>query len=160
MMEALLLDTNVWLDYHMPDRPGHESAFRLIAWAVDNEYPLLIASHSMKDLYYLFWQIGKAHNRDEGKLSPEAASESARTAAWAITEQVAAHATVVGSAGDDAWLALKMKNAHFDYEDNLVVAAAMRAQPRFLVTNDRALIAHSPVATVTPEDALKFLAME
>ena len=156
-MNGLLLDTNVWLDYLMPDRNGHDQAFRLVDYAVRNEIPLLIAAHCLKDLYYLFWQIGKARNRDEGKLSPEAASESARETAWAVTALIAENATVVGSDGGDAWLALKLKGAHFDYEDNLVVAAALRAKPRFLVTGDRALIAHSPVATVAPDDALHYL---
>ena len=156
-MNGLLLDTNVWLDYSMPDRTGHADAFRLIDYAIQNDIPLFIASHSLKDMYYLFWQIGKAHNRKEGKLSPEAASESARATAWAVAEQVARNATVVGVDQSDAWLALKMKGQHFDYEDNLVLAAALRAKPQFLVTSDRALIAHSPVTTVTPADALHFL---
>ena len=156
-MNGLLLDTNVWLDYLMPDRAGHSEAFRLVDFAARTEMPLLIAAHSLKDLYYLFWQIGKARNRDEGKLTPEAASESAREAAWAATALIAEHATVIGSDASDAWLALKLKGAHLDYEDDLVIAAALRAEPRFLVTSDRTLIAHSPVATVTPGDALHYL---
>ena len=159
-MNGLLLDTNVWLDYLMPDRAGHQEAFQLVDLAIRTEMPLLIAAHSLKDLYYLFWQIGKARNRAEGKLTPEAASESARAAAWAATTLIAEHATVVGSDASDAWLALKLRDTHFDYEDNLVVAAALRADPRFLVTGDRTLITHSPVATVTPGDALHYLADE
>ena len=156
-MNGLLLDTNAWLDYLMPDRPHHKDAYQLVDYAARKDIPLMIASHCLKDLYYLFWQIGKTHNRNEGKLSPDAASESARAAAWSVTEQIVRNATVVGADQSDSWVALKMKDAHFDYEDNLVIAAALRAKPQFLVTNDRKLIAHSPVATVSPDDALRFL---
>ena len=156
-MDALLLDTNVWVDYHMPDRPGHRVALKLIDLAYVLEYPLLIASNSLKDFYYIFWRIGKAQNNSLGTMTKEQASLTAKLTAWAATEQLTERATVVGSDAADAHIALKLKNVHFDYEDNLVVAAALRAKARYLVTSDQQLIAHCPVAAVTPEDALFFL---
>ena len=42
-------------------------------------------------------------------------------------------------------------------EDNLVVAAAQRADATYLVTNDEALIKHAPVAALAPADALALL---
>ena len=156
-MNALLLDTNVLLDYHLADRPGHADAFALIDAALKNDYPLLVASHSLKDFWYIFWQSSKLHCQADGSASLEQASKIAKRMAWACTEQISHIATVVASDASDAWLAIKMHGTHDDYEDNLLVAAAMRAKPRLLVTNDQELIAHSPVATATPKDALAFL---
>ena len=151
------MDTNVWLDYHLTERPGHNTAFTLVDAALENDVPLLIASHSLKDFWYLYWQTGKHYNIETGDMTVEACSKSAKIAAWAATEQIVQIATVVGSDASDAWLALKMQNTHDDYEDNLVVAAALRAKPRLLVTNDQTLLGHCPVAAATPQDALSFL---
>ena len=156
-MNALLLDTNVWLDYHFAERPGHSDAFSLIDAALNNDISLLIASHSVKDFWYIFWQHNKIQSELHDGLPIEEASLVAKRMAWAFTEQIVQIATVVGSDASDAWLALKMQNTHDDYEDNLVVAAALRAKPRLLVTNDQTLLTRCPVAAATPQDALSFL---
>ena len=156
-MSAVLLDTNVWIDGYMAGRPHHADALALMKACVKAEWELLIASHSLKDFWYLYWQTGKQYSIAAGDGSVESCSNAAKVAAWAATEQIAQLATVVGSDSSDAWLALKMRDTHDDYEDNLVVAAALRAKPRLLVTNDRVLLSHCPVATATPADALKFL---
>ncbi|MBQ9067595.1 MAG: PIN domain-containing protein [Eggerthellaceae bacterium] len=156
-MSSILLDTNIWLDYHTPARAGHTSAFLLLDKAHNAGINLLIASHSLKDFWYLYWQTGKQENNHSGDMGPEAASKSAKRASWAATQQIAEIATVVASDASDAWLSIKMQGTHDDYEDNLVVAAAMRAKPRLLVTNDQTLLAHCPVACATAADAISFL---
>lgn len=57
----------------------------------------------------------------------------------------------------DVWYAAKMRTVHDDFEDNLVLAAADQAKATLLVTNDQQLIAHAPVAALTPGNALKTL---
>ena len=156
-MKALVLDTNVWLDYFLAERPGHADAFRFVDAAVEAEVPLLVASHSMKDFWYLFWQSNKHANAREGSMEAEEASQTAKHVSWAVVEHISDLATVVGSDESDAWLARKMRSTHDDYEDNLVVAAALRAKPDLLVSSDQALIAHCPVAAATPKDALGYL---
>ena len=154
-MNAILLDTNIWLDYHLGIRPGHQEAFQLISLAIQQDIDLLIASQSLKDFWYLFWQSLKTAGK--ATMPIEDASRIAKHAAWSATEQIAEHTTVVGSDAADAWLALKMRSICDDYGDNLVVAAAMRAKPRLLVTNDQTLLSHCPVACATAADALAFL---
>ena len=156
-MNAFLLDTNVLLDYHLALRSGHKEAFELIHSATMAGVGLLVASHSLKDFWYLYWQAGKRYNLEAGDMEVEAASKTAKIASWGATEQLAEIATVVGTDASDSWLALKMRDTHDDYEDNLVVAAALRAKPQLLVTSDQTLIAHCPVAAATPKDALAFL---
>ena len=58
---------------------------------------------------------------------------------------------MVGADESDVWLAKKHRGVHGDFEGNLVVAAALRADADYIVTNDEDLLKHSPVATVTPQ---------
>ena len=53
-------------------------------------------------------------------------------------------ATAVGADESDLWTACNLRSVHNDLEDNLVVAAAQRADATYLVTNDEALIKHAP----------------
>ena len=53
----------------------------------------------------------------------------------------------------DIWMASKQRKLHSDYEDDLIIAAAMRAKADLLVTNDAKLCSHAPVAAMSAEDA-------
>ena len=66
-------------------------------------------------------------------------------------------ATAVGADESDLWTACNLRSVHNDLEDNLVVAAAQRADATYLFTNDEALIKHAPVAALAPADALALL---
>ena len=113
---SLLIDTNVWLDYFLPDRAGGKEAIDLIVFAFEYEFPLLYPAAIVKDVFYVavstFKRIARA---EKGSLTQS------------------------------------------DLEDNLVVAAAQRADATYLVTNDEALIKHAPVAALAPADALALL---
>ena len=58
----------------------------------------------------------------------------------------------------DIWMASKQRELHNDYEDDLIIAAAMRAQTDLLVTNNVKLCSHAPVAAMNVEDAKNYLA--
>ena len=66
-------------------------------------------------------------------------------------------ATAVACDQADVWMARKQRCLHEDYEDNLVVAAAQRANADCLVTNDQNLLKHSPAAALSCADALAYL---
>ena len=55
------------------------------------------------------------------------------------------------------WLACKYRQVHDDFEDDLLIAAAQRAQADYLVTNDERLLKHAPVAALSARDALAAL---
>ena len=65
--------------------------------------------------------------------------------------------TAVGLDESDIWLAKKYRTIHNDFEDNLIIAAAQRANVTYLVTNDKKLIQHAPIAALTPEDVTKLI---
>ena len=158
---SLLLDTNLWLDYYLAMRPGHELACRLIERACNRNVELLYTVGGSKDLYYLvalyFKRAARAADATgAGELSPTQAQAATQTA-WACVYHLDEIATAVGCDQSDVWMARKQRTIHHDYEDDLVIAAALRAAGTCLVTNDMQLIAHAPVAALTPADALAYL---
>ena len=157
---VIVVDTNVWMDYLMGGRPGNESAVAFIVEARRLDASLVIAPHCLSTLFFLLQQELKAMNRRDGKMPDEAAAATARTAAWAAIDFILDMASVGPSDQMDALIASKQRSVHSDYEDNLVVACAMRTGARLLVTNDAKLVKHSSVAAMTAEDATALLALE
>lgn len=149
----IVVDTNVWLDYLLGERPNHAASFSFIAEAVRQDLPLVIPLHALKDVFFIFQQQLKSANRAQGTLSPEQATASARQAAWAVVDLLMELACVGPADQTDAWMAAKQRNLHPDFEDNLVVATAQRLDARLLVTNDEKLIRHAPVPTLNAHDA-------
>ena len=161
---ALLLDTNVWLDYYLATRAGHQTACALIERACASDVELLYTVGGSKDLYYLvalyFKRAARAAATKDatgsGELSPEQGQAAAR-AAWACVDHLDEIATAVGCDQSDIWMARKQRKLHPDYEDDLVIAATLHARGACLVTSDAQLIAHAPVAALSPADALAYL---
>lgn len=157
---VLVLDTNVWLDYEMGMRPGHDTAFQLVDFAATRGIRLGIASHSIKDIFYIMGQQLKAMNRESGSMPEEAAALVAQQVSWGVFDHLMELAEFIPVDFSDAWIAGKYRDLHPDYEDDLVVAAAMRVKADYLVTSDARLIRHSPVPTLSPDDALRVLQVE
>ena len=159
-MKLLVLDTNVWLDYELGMRVGHDTAFKLVESATRNGVRLGMASHSLKDAFYIVMQLLKAMNRESGAIPEERATHAARQTAWGVLDHLMQLAELIGADYSDAWVAAKYRNLHSDYEDNLVVAAAIRAKADYLVTSDTQLLKQSPVSTLTPTSALEIIRLE
>lgn len=156
--ETLLMDTNVWLDYFMGGRSGHGEACRLINAAIENDVRLLHASLSAKDLFYLV-SAGFEHacrQQNGGVLAQEAAT-AARETAWACLQTLGVLSSPVGCDQSDIWVAEKQRVVHGDFEDDLIIAAAMRSNADVLVTRDEKFLRHCPVAALRPADAIRLL---
>ena len=154
---AIVVDTNVWLDYLLGNRSLHDPSMHFIVEAKRQDLPLVIPSHSVKDVFFIFQQQVKAANHADGKQDSETAALCARRAAWSAIDLIMELATVGPSDQSDAWIASKHRSLHPDYEDDLVIACAMRLDARMLVTNDETFIKHSPVPTLSARDALEVL---
>ena len=157
---VVVVDANVWLDYLFGGRPGNAAAVDLLYQAMRLELSLVIPPHCMATVFFVFQQELKAKNRQDGKLSPQKAADSARVAAWAALNFIMELAAVGPSDHADALMASKYRYLHGDYEDNLVIACAMRTNARLLVTNDVQVIKRSPVPTMSADDARRMLSME
>lgn len=158
-LQDILVDTNVWLDYLDPSRAGHQDAFNLIAYACQEGHLIMYPLPILKDVFYLVAGNYKAQIRNEQGCLTESDALVASEIAWACLEQIRSIATGVGVDESDAWLACKMRSLHGDFEDNLVIAAAQRAESTYVVTSDKSLISHAPVVALQPKDALEALKM-
>lgn len=151
--ERILLDTNVWLDAFLPERAARSIAQELIALALRSRVDLLYPVHTVPDVFYLAFIDIKRLLRGQG--SDELVAQAARTTAWEYVNSMREIATAVAADNSDVWLASKWESLHGDIEDNLVLAAAKRAQADYVVTSDRQLLSHAAlagVAAVSPED--------
>ena len=154
---ALLCDTNIWVSYHLGFEDEHEAARALVLTARNNDIRLGIALHSLSNVFYLIHRNLKRMNRTDPKIPPERASAAAKEAAWGVVNNIMEYAEVVGADGSDARIAALHKAVHDDFEDDLVFAAARRMGADLIVSNDLALIKHSPLPALTAEDALKWM---
>jgi predicted nucleic acid-binding protein len=66
-------------------------------------------------------------------------------------------ATAVGVDEADLWLASKYRSVSSDFEDNVLIAAAQRANADYLVTWDAALLRTPIVRTATPLEMLALI---
>ncbi len=119
---------------------------------------LLYPVHIIPDVFYLAFIDIKRLLRGQG--SDELVAQAARTTAWEYVNSMREIATAVAADNNDVWLASKWESLHGDIEDNLVLAAAKRAQADYVVTSDRQLLSHAAlagVAAISPEDMLAVL---
>lgn len=154
---SFLIDTNVWIDYELSYTESYKPAREFFRAARQCEGVRMgIAAHSLKDVFYVSRNRAKAANLKDG-MPKESAAASASVIAWSLVDHIMETAEVVGSDYSDAYIATKQRSIHDDYEDDLVIAAAMRMGADFLVTSDADLLRHAPVAALSPEDATKWL---
>lgn len=156
----LLLDTNVWLDYFLGWRDMSPTSRRLVELALNQDCTLAYAVSSVKDVYYI---VASEHKRleraAEGSLGKGAVA-AANAAAWGCVNALQEMACAVPLDHTDVWMASKQRVLHADFEDDLVIAAALRAKADYLVTNDEGLLRHCPVAALDARDMVALLETE
>ena len=148
-----LVDTNVWLDNYLADRPYAEQSRAFIVQARNVGVQLAYPVHCLNDIFILIQAHLKRAAKKRGELS-ESDGVAIREIAWGCIENMREFAIAVGADESDAWKACKYRRLTNDLEDNFVLAAAERASASFLVTNDRRLLRKSTVNAYTPEDAV------
>lgn len=149
---TILLDTNIWLDHFLGWREGSRQATQLFNLAFDKNCTLSYAVSSLKDVYYLVSSEQKrVERREVGALSDSAAA-AANAAAWGCITNMQEIACAIPIDLPDVWMASKQRVIHSDFEDDLLIAAAKRAQVDYLVTNDERLLRHCPVASLDVVD--------
>lgn len=160
IQHSILLDTNIWIDFYLRWRDNSELVSRLIELAMKNDFELLYAAHSVKDVFYLInAELKRAARQQSGKMNDSTAL-AAKTTSWACIENMCENASAIGADNSDIWLARKYRQLHDDLEDNLILAAAQRADVDFIVTSDKALLQKSTVAAHTPQDAVALLELQ
>lgn len=149
-----LVDSNVWLDAFVDRSRNHDAATSFLKSARLHGIPLFTAIEVTKDVYYLVSLELKRMQRAQNGVVTEAFANAVREAAWSCVSTMRRQSTIVAADMGDMVEATALRANHDDYEDNLVIAAAMRAGATHIVSSDRQLQAHSPVACVGIEEAL------
>lgn len=159
VVSKLLLDTNVWMDSYFKSRSGNVTAKHLINEAARKSVGLFHTATIEADVFFLVTAKHKELSRLESPLT-EQQSAAAREMAWACTEHMERISTPVGQDLFDLRLARGFRFAHNDLEDNLILAAAKRAEVDAVVTSDKRFIAHATAVAVpalTPQQALDLI---
>lgn len=157
MPQNLLLDTNVWIENYLGERSDLTESRQLIDFCLDRQIALLVSIPSLKDIYYDISRYLKAKARNEGVEVTEAFAASAEQLAWSSIRNLMEQATAVPVDLSDLWEARCFYELHHDFEDDLVLAAARRANADFLVTSDKKLLTKAIVPTLSPADMLTLL---
>lgn len=151
---TLLLDTNVWIDNFFEGRPKSKEARALITTAIKQNIPLFYSAGTIKDFYYL---VSLQLKRDISNALSETNAKAISEISWKLLDTLHELGTAVGLDESDIWLAKKYRSIHGDFEDNLIIAAAQRANVTYLVTNDKKLILHAPIAALTPKAVIELI---
>lgn len=153
---CLLLDTNVWLEKYLPWRPEHAAVLELLHETRVQEVAIAFPSQAALDVYQRVRIENKHWARSVGKLD-ELMAAAIKRLAWDCVNDMRELATAVPVDSSDLYLACKHRDIHDDMEDDLVIAACLRAQASHLVTLDRKLLSHAPVEAVTPQRMTELL---
>lgn len=156
----LLVDTNVWLASYIPSRHGHAAARSFFVESRTHGATLLYAVTTARDLFYLAGRELKRSLREQVGDLTEGDAAAIQRLSWSFVDNMRDMATAVGADEADLWRASKMRGVHGDLEDNLIRAAAERARADLIVTWDRGLLSKALMPTVTPPDALAWLAAQ
>ena len=158
-MTKVLMDTNVWLDCYLPNRKHGPIARELLKRCAGNEdkIDILIPLHTLNDVFCQVSREAKQWVRKSTGSLSEAYAHAANGQAWDCIDRMLKIGAPVGADMSDVWLACHLREINPDFEDDMVLAAAERAQADFLVTSDEQLIRKATVAALTPEDMLKVL---
>ncbi len=153
---ALLVDTNVWLDFFLK-RPSFDEASAFMACARCNHADLFVTVAATADIAYLLEAGYKKEARRAGLGMGSSVAACAKQFARSCMKNLQELATPIGMDTADMWVANSLYSLHPDYEDDLMLAAAERANMDYLVTSDDALIKHASIPALTPADARKLI---
>lgn len=150
----VLVDTNIWVDQFIPQRPGQKHSLRFIDKACEEDVMLLYPACILKDVFYLIASESKRLTREKtGALSQQYAL-AAQAYAWGCIDAIQELALPVGTELIDIRMASVWRRVSGDFEDNLVRAAAERSEADLVVTWDKGMLSKRVVPTATPLDAL------
>ena len=153
----LLVDTNVWIDYFIDRSRSHAAAVSLVSEAQAADVDLFSSIETTKDVFYMLSCEFKRMQREATGEVSEQFAHAANEAAWSCLASLRRRSIVVGADSSDMVEAMARRANHADYEDNLQIAAALRARATHIVSSDKRFQAHSPIPCVSIEEARRLM---
>ena len=156
-LPKLLLDTNVWVDYAEGNPATIQSIMQVLDARTKKRAVLYVSPLSLKDAFYLIQLRSKrALEAEHGSCSP-GDYLAIQDMAAACVRMFMDFALVVPLGHNECLHAMSLRPVHGDFEDDLIVAAAARVNADYLVSSDKRLRHHAPVACLTPQEAAALL---
>ena len=153
--KAILIDANVWVDYFVNRSSKNKDALALISKSYASDSCLLCTPiTSVNNIYYAIRQYLKQEAREDEEPLDEEVAKAANEIAWACLATLRKLSFIVPADENDMIEASILKGIHFDYEDNLVAAAAKRVGAEYIVTSDEQMLARQPYPCRSLVDAL------
>ena len=130
-MYKLLLDTNVLLDFMVPDRPESDAAVEIIRRCSNGTDVGCVCAGSLKDAYYVACKhLGEQTAHDFVRVFLEALSVAPL---------------------DEAMCKIAANSNEPDFEDALVRATAEHINANLILTRDAKAYEHSTVRAISPQ---------
>ena len=140
MKSKLLLDTNVVIDYIIPDRPEHDSAEQLVASLARGQGFGFVCAGSLKDCYYICVKyIGEQSCRE-------------------LIRQFLVMFDVLALRPDECLTAAYSDEP--DFEDGLIRAVAESNDMDFIITRDAEAFQRSTVKSLAAGEYLSLFGKE
>lgn len=154
----MLIDTNVWIDYFLcRDVRAHKATRDLVVSAITANAVLYTSPTSLTDVFFVLGQEAKAFLREDGEAIGKNLAAAVRESSWASLRTMMELSLIVPLAQVEALSAFTFRELHDDFEDDLILAAAERADVDYVVTSDKRLRLHAPRACLSVADMLKVL---
>lgn len=152
-----LLDTNIWLDVYLGDRENHRASSALLAKLIEQESAILYPASALSDVAYIVAATLKRSLRESGQEMTEGYFRAINEISWACADNMTELAAIAPLDSADVRVGMKHRALHDDLEDDLVIAAGLRAEVDFLITNDKDFLGRSPLPTLSSPDMLALL---
>jgi predicted nucleic acid-binding protein len=138
---ALLIDTNIVLDWLLERQPFANNAERIMANCINGSFRGYLAAHSLLNIFYITRKAKSVNERKEILLM---------LCDWfeiiGIDKEF-----IIASLQNDEWQ---------DLEDGLQMQSAIFEELDYIITRDIKGFTHSVIKAVTPEDFLLMLDKE
>lgn len=157
-LPRLLLDTNVWVDYAEGNPATVRSIMQVLDARIKKRAVLYVSPLSLKDAFYLIQLRSKRAMEVERGSCSQGDYQAIQDMAAACVRRFMDFALVVPLGYNDCLHAMSLRPVHGDFEDDLIMAAAARVGADYLVSSDKRLRNHAPVACLTPQEAASLLA--
>ena len=133
---ALLIDTNIVLDWLLERQPFADNAERLIEYCISGNLRGYLAGHSLLNIFYITRKEKSVKDRKE------------------ILLMLCDWFEIIDIDSEMIISALQNENSQ-DLEDSLQMQSAVQENLDYIITRDINDFAHSAIKVLSPEDFLK-----
>jgi predicted nucleic acid-binding protein len=133
---ALLIDTNVVLDWLLERQPFADNAKRILELCVSGELRGYLAGHSLLNIFYITRKVKSIKDRKD------------------ILLMLCDRFEIIDIDSDMIMTALRNEEWP-DIEDGLQMQSAIQKDLDYIITRDMKDFAHSAIKAITPEDFIK-----